>query len=123
MKILSKKSNLNLLKRLRDCLEELYWKKAFVKHVNAQTKRYKTRLHLASKYGHLNLARLLIKNGAFVNTQNKNFWSPQNNATENGHLDLAKLLLQNGAEANLCTKRPRGVSLRFTQHRKTIIWS
>jgi hypothetical protein len=57
-------------------------------------------LHVAGKYGHVDVAKLLIQNGAGVNAVDKDNWTSLHVTTWYGHVDVAKLLIQKGAEVN-----------------------
>src|SRR5260370_927536 len=48
------------------------------------------------RYGHLDIARLLLQNGASVDSRQKDGWTPLAFASWDGHLDMMHLLLQNG---------------------------
>jgi len=50
-------------------------------------------LHWAAEKGHLDLAKLLLANGAQVDAKNNYGVTPLHCATDKDHLDLAKLLL------------------------------
>ena len=58
-----------------------------------------TPLHLTSRAGHIDLVRLLIKQGADVAAQSKDKTTPLHRASEEGHVDLAQLLIDHGADA------------------------
>lgn len=58
-----------------------------------------TALHIAAKYGRVNLADFLIENqGADVNYRNQRGRAPLHTAAIEGHLDMVELLLVHGAE-------------------------
>ena len=58
-----------------------------------------TALHYAAKKGHVDVAKVLIQNGADVNAVNTEM-TALHYALVNGHDDVAKLLIQNGADVN-----------------------
>jgi len=58
-----------------------------------------TPLHLTSRVGHIDLARLLIEHGADVAAQSKAGTTPLHRASEGGHVDLARLLIEHSADA------------------------
>ena len=60
----------------------------------------KTALHVAAKNGHVDVAKVLIQNGADVNAVEKDKWTALHLAARNGHVDVAKVLIQNGADVN-----------------------
>ena len=59
-----------------------------------------TTLHLACADGSLNVAALLLENGADPNASNCNGRRPLCFAAHRGHLQVVKLLLQSGADPN-----------------------
>ena len=56
-------------------------------------------LHLASKYGHVDVVKLLLNHGAVIKTSRCSISSLQT-ACENGHIEVVKELLKNGANLN-----------------------
>ena len=54
----------------------------------------------AARYGYLDIAKLLISNGANVNAETTYKWTPLHYAARDGYLDIAKLLISNGANVN-----------------------
>jgi len=65
--------------------------------VNARETQSWTPLHQASRYGYVDLARLLIDRGADVDAQKEDHWTALHLASHGGHLDIAKLLIDRGA--------------------------
>ncbi|KAM7345903.1 protein fem-1 homolog B isoform 1-T4 [Cochliomyia hominivorax] len=61
-------------------------------------------LWVAAGLGHLQVVKLLVKNGANVNHNTKAQSSPLRAACYAGHLDIVKYLIENGADVNLCNK-------------------
>ena len=57
-------------------------------------------LHYATSNGHVDVAKLLIKNGADVNAVETCNRTSLHAAAGNGHIDVVKLLIQNGADIN-----------------------
>ena len=57
-----------------------------------------TPLHLNSRTGYVDVARLLIEHGADVATQREDGWTPLHLAASWGHVDLALLLIEHGAD-------------------------
>eukprot|EP00163_Fabomonas_tropica_P005743 TRINITY_DN1537_c0_g1_i8.p1 TRINITY_DN1537_c0_g1~~TRINITY_DN1537_c0_g1_i8.p1 ORF type:complete len:352 (+),score=59.95 TRINITY_DN1537_c0_g1_i8:94-1149(+) len=77
---------------------------------NVQDKYGKTALHVACKYGHLDVVRFLIGRGAdvnYVSTSPANVWSPLIYAANQGHKEVVKYLL-------LCGADPAYVCLDYT---------
>ena len=60
-----------------------------------------TALHLAVRDGHLDIAQLLIEQGAAVDVRGNNDYTPLHNAAWNGNLEMVKLLLNAGADINV----------------------
>jgi ankyrin repeat protein len=60
--------------------------------VSAQDEYGLTALHLASLYGHVDIARMLIDHGADVSAQDEDGSTALHLALENGHVDLAQML-------------------------------
>ena len=54
----------------------------------------------ACEYGYLEIAKLLLDNGAKVDLKDEDGWNAFIFACYNGYLEIAKLLLDNGAEVN-----------------------
>ena len=57
-------------------------------------------LHSASRYGHVDIARLLLDRGSDVNVRESQRWTPLHYASRYGYLDLARLLIDRGADVN-----------------------
>lgn len=57
-----------------------------------------TPLHLAAKYGYLEVVELLLKNKGLLNTVDKEKNTPLKLAITNGHVELAALLEKNGVK-------------------------
>jgi ankyrin repeat protein len=67
--------------------------------VNAKCRDYhRTPLHVASEFGYLEPARLLLEHGANVHAQDDRGKTPLRISSENGHLQVMHLLLQHGAD-------------------------
>ncbi|KAL1436839.1 hypothetical protein MTO96_049239 [Rhipicephalus appendiculatus] len=62
--------------------------------------RNSTPLHLAAGYNNLEVAELLLENGADVNAQDKGGLIPLHNASSYGHLDIAALLIKYNTVVN-----------------------
>ena len=68
--------------------------------VNVTDEGGRTSLSWASGNGHLDVAQLLLAQGAAVNQANNKGLTPLIMASENGHLDVAQLLLAQSAAVN-----------------------
>ena len=68
--------------------------------INAKTSYGITPLHVAPTWNHLDIAKLLIENGANVNAKASDGETPLHWAASGGNLDIAKLLVENGADVN-----------------------
>jgi hypothetical protein len=71
-----------------------------IRNINVNVKddwRGYTPLHDAALNGHIEIAGLLLQNGADVNAKNGRGLTPLNWAARNGHIDILHLLVQNGA--------------------------
>ena len=55
--------------------------------------------------GHVDVAKVLIQNGADVNAVDKDKWRRHFTTQLNGHVDVVKVLIQNGADVNAVDKR------------------
>jgi len=60
-----------------------------------------TPLHLASRMGYVEIARLLIEHGADVATQHHHGWTALHWAARAGSMDLASLLIEHGADVTI----------------------
>ena len=66
--------------------------------------RNSTPLHLAAGYNNLEVAELLLENGADVNAQDKGGLIPLHNSSSYGHLDIAALLIRYNTVVNATDK-------------------
>lgn len=60
----------------------------------------RTALYFASKEGHLEIVRTLLRQSANVNVESKDDETPLHIATQNGRLNVVQTLLENGADPN-----------------------
>ena len=63
-----------------------------------------TPLHIAAKYGHIKVARLLLQKDADPNVQGKNGLTPLHVATHYNNVNVALLLLESGASPHVTAK-------------------
>ncbi|XP_031632823.1 poly [ADP-ribose] polymerase tankyrase-2-like, partial [Contarinia nasturtii] len=64
-----------------------------------------TPLHSTGKFGHEDVAEILIHHGAKINVQENIYkWTPLHLSAINGHKDVAELLIQHGANVNAIDK-------------------
>ena len=59
-----------------------------------------TPLHVASKCGHLEVARMLIERGASISPKDKGGCTPLHLASEKGHLEVVHMLIEHGADVS-----------------------
>jgi ankyrin repeat protein len=57
-----------------------------------------TPLHVASTYGHVEVARVLTEQGVDMAARNDEGYSPLHVASKNGHVDVARFLVEHGAD-------------------------
>ncbi|WP_264330909.1 ankyrin repeat domain-containing protein [Wolbachia endosymbiont (group B) of Erebia ligea] len=70
-------------------------------NINAVTTVQKeTPLHIAVRYGHKEVAELLLNKGANVNAVERRKWTPLHTAVKSGKVEVAELLLDRGANVN-----------------------
>jgi ankyrin repeat protein len=59
-----------------------------------------TPLHVSSRLGHVEIARVLLSHGADIEVRNNKYYSPLEHVALNGHVGLAHVLLEHDADAN-----------------------
>ncbi|CAG0893090.1 unnamed protein product [Cyprideis torosa] len=72
--------------------------------VNAQFPIPETPLHIASRFGNIETALLLLVKGANVNASRKNGYTPLHLSVVKGHYDVSLLLIEQGADVNATTE-------------------
>lgn len=73
--------------------------------MDSRTKGGYTPLHVASHFGHVNMVRFLIQNGADVNAINSHGYTPLHQAAQQGHTLIVNLLLEHQASPNVTTNQ------------------
>ena len=63
-------------------------------NVDTTNKNGYTPLHVAANYGHIEIARILLKSGAGVNTADSDGKAPVNLAAVSGHIEIIQQLLR-----------------------------
>jgi len=63
-----------------------------------------TTLHVAAREGDLQMARVLIQNGANINAQDTRGWTPLHEACFWSQKELVKLLKESGADLRIMNK-------------------
>ena len=88
-------------------------------HANINSNNYGYEIqpiHLAAKNGYLEIAKLLLLNGANVNAKDAAHQTPLHFAASRGNFEIAKLLLQNGANINLKTSYYQETPLHYAAY-------
>jgi ankyrin repeat protein len=67
-----------------------------------------TPLHLTSREGHVDVARMLMKHGADVSAQDQYKSTPLHWASSSGHLDVARMLVERGADVSAQARGKNG---------------
>jgi hypothetical protein len=94
---------LNECKNIKENLGEVQQLIADGANINAVTGAGRTPLMSATAYGHINIVRFLLENGADINIKDThNGWTALMFSTglENEEFEIAKLLIENGADVN-----------------------
>jgi ankyrin repeat protein len=79
-------------------------------------------LHLASKYGYLVTAQLLLNHGADVNALDNNKMTPLHVASKYKHLNIVQLLLHDGANHDAQEKNAQtALHLVFTEQPEYVL--
>jgi len=74
----------------------------YAKDVNSQSFHGAvTPLHLASRKGHVDMARMLVECGADVSAQAKDGTTPLHLASSRGHVDVAWMLVEHSADVKV----------------------
>ncbi len=66
-----------------------------------------TALHKASRYGHKEIARMLIDAGADINIKDGDGWTPLHWASNNSQIEITKMLIDAGADENVQDNKGR----------------
>ena len=69
--------------------------------INRPTFKSRTPLLTAAFHGHLQVCKLLFKNGAEINYQDENKFTALIYAANEGHFDIVKWLIENGADVHV----------------------
>ncbi len=69
-------------------------------YLNSKTNFLDTPLHIASRYGHKECAKILLSNGAFINELNSYTYTPLHCAASSGCKETVEILLSFGASPN-----------------------
>ena len=97
----SKKTNdWKSLKEMKEYLRSEFEKKTKTRERNEG----QTYLHFAAYLGHVDIVKVLIRNGADVNAVDRYMETALHFASKYGHVDVAKVLIQNGANVNAVDK-------------------
>jgi hypothetical protein len=94
---------LNECKNIKENLSEVQRLIGLGANVNTVTSFGRTPLMSATAYGHINIVRFLLENGADINIKDThNGWTALMFSTgfENEEFEIAKLLIENGADVN-----------------------
>ena len=70
----------------------------FSPDLNARGFFDETALHLASRDGHVEVARVLLEHGADVDARDISKWTPLRHALDEWHVEVARVLIENGAD-------------------------
>lgn len=87
--------------------------------INCLNHRGETPLHLASRYGHFSVVKLLVENKAEINIKNDNSDTPLHWATFFGYVDIVQHLIENGADIdlkNVAGKTATDITPKTTNH-------
>jgi hypothetical protein len=103
-------------------------------NVDSKNSHGETALHLAARFGHLDVVKMLLAHGADINVQsnsrsesnmsNADFnvgWTPLHEAAEQGELEAVRMLLLHKAKAHLTTKNGKTARDRARQSGHTEI--
>ena len=73
-----------------------------------------TALHIVAQFGYVDVAKVLIRNGADVNAVDEDNWTALHFTAYNGHVDVAQVLLQNGTDVDAVTNM-KSTPLRMSE--------
>ena len=89
--------------------------------VNNKDQDGNTKLHIASRQGHLENVEMLLELGVSLKKINKIQRTALHEAALNGHFEIAKLLLQNGADVDAKDKIQK-TPLQFAAQRGVLLF-
>uniref|UniRef100_H2YS48 Uncharacterized protein n=1 Tax=Ciona savignyi TaxID=51511 RepID=H2YS48_CIOSA len=84
-----------------------------IKQIGCKDDKGFTSLHYAAAYGHLDMASLLLGQGADIHTCDKIGMTPLHLAAKSGSLEMVKLLIVAGASTKGETKQDRRTPIQF----------
>ena len=79
-------------------------------HVNKQSNRGKTALHLAAQHNHTGMIRLLLHHGAEIDCKSEGGWTPFLIAAKAGHLEAIDALLTTSGRADINARTSTGMT-------------
>ena len=71
------------------------------KLINEKDEDGNTALHIAAKYGNIEVCKLLLDRGTYVNVTNKKYYTPLHIAAKYGNMGVCELLIKHQASVNV----------------------